>query len=122
MAQVFGKAYINVSGVGLLATLPGAKLDIGGVERTPVTGDHRMLGFTEKPMPGMLTCEISLQAGAGLAALKNITDATVTFECDTGQGYSMRGAYVTKTLSLTAGDSGKVSLELAGEPAEEMGV
>lgn len=118
MSQVFGMAYVQVNGT-LLATLPGAKLDIGGFERTPVAGDNRMLGFTKKPMPAMLTCEISLQAGATLDALRNTEAATITFQCDTGQVYTVPNAYVTKTLAMTSGDSGKVGLEMAGDPAEE---
>jgi hypothetical protein len=119
--QRFGMAYISVDG-SQLATMPGAKLDIGGVERTTVTGDNQVLGFTRAPKPAVLECEISIGVGTSLTKLAQITGATVTFECDTGQTYVMREAFVTKTLALTAGDSGKVALEMAGMPAEEMGV
>jgi Phage tail tube protein len=120
MTQRFGMAYIAVDG-DLQPTMPGAKLDTGGVERTPVEGDNKMLGFTEKPKPAMVTFDISLGPTMSLKRLQDMKNATVTFECDTGQTYVMRGAYTTKTLALTSGDNGKVNVEMAGMPAEEMG-
>jgi hypothetical protein len=120
MTQRFGMAFIAVDG-DLQPTMPGAKLDIGGVERNPVEGDNRMLGFTEKPKPSLLAFEISLGGGMTLKKLKDLKGATVTFECDSGQTYVVRQAFTTKTLSLTSGDNGKVGVEMAGQPAEEMG-
>lgn len=120
MAQRHSMAYIKVDG-SLLATMPGAKLDLGGVTRTSVVGDNAVLGYAETPKPSMLECEISLGQGMSLAAMQNITDATLTYEADTGQTYVVRGAYVTETLGVTAGDGGKVTLKFEGQPAEEMG-
>lgn len=119
--QRFGKAYINVDG-SLLATMPGAKLNLGGVDRTAVVGDNAVLGFTEAPVASLLTCEISMGVGTSLKTLRDLKGATVTFECDTGQTYVMREAFTTKALEISAGDAGKVSLEISGQPAEEMGV
>lgn len=119
--QRFGKAFISVDG-SLLATMPGAKLNLGGNERTPVVGDNAVLGFTEAPVAALLTCEISLGEGSSLETLRKLKGATVTFECDTGQTYVMREAFTTKALEISAGDAGKVSLEISGQPAEEMGV
>ena len=121
MGIVHSKAYIKTDGA-LLETLPGAKLDLGGIERAPVPGSHSITGYTETIKPSMLTCEISLAQGDSLAALQKIKDATVTYEADTGQTYVMRAAFVTKTISITAADGGKVALEFAGDPAQEMGV
>lgn len=121
MGMTHSKAYIKTDGA-MLATMPGAKLDLGGVERSPVVGGNVVLGYSEVIKPSMLTCEISLGQGTSLAELQGITAATVTYEADTGQTYVMRNAFVTKTLSVTAGEGGKVALEFSGDPAEEMGV
>lgn len=120
MGMTHSKAYIKTDGA-LLETMPGAKLDMGGNERTPVEGGNAMLGYSEKIKPGMLTCEIVLKQGTSLAKLSKIVDATITYEADTGQTYVIRHAYCAKTLSVTAGDGGKVALEFCGDPAEEMG-
>lgn len=112
-------AYIKVDG-RLLATMPGAKVDLGGRARSSVVGDNRVHGFTETLKPGMLECEISLSEGMSLDELRNITNATVTYEADTGQTYVIRDAFVTETLNVTAGEGGKVGLKFEGQPAEEM--
>lgn len=120
MAQRHSMAYIKVDGA-MLPTMPGAKLDLGGVVRASVIGDNAILGFSETKKPSMLECEISLGAGMSLAALQGITDATITYEADTGQTYVVRSAFVTETLNVTAGEGGKVALKFEGQPAEEMG-
>lgn len=115
------KAFIKVDG-NLLATMPGPKLKLGGNKRTPVLGDNSVLGYSETVDPSMLECEISLGQGMSLAALSKISNATVTYEADTGQTYVVRNAFVTETLEVSGGDGGKVALKFAGDPAEEMGV
>ncbi|GCL64314.1 phage tail tube protein [Pseudaquabacterium pictum] len=119
MGKVHSQAYIKTDGK-LLQTLDGAKLDKGGVERSPVMGSTGLHGYSEVKKPGMLTCEISLAQGTSLAEIEKITDATVTYEADTGQTYVIRHAFVTKTLTVQAGEGGKVAVEFCGDPAEEM--
>lgn len=121
MAMTHGKAFIKVDGK-LLLTLPGAKLDLGGVERKAVIGANGVHGFTETTKPAMLECEVSLTAGYSLAQLGKITGATVTYEADTGQTYSVNNAFVTDTMQVTAADGGKVPIKLCGDPAQELGV
>jgi len=121
MGMTHSKAYIKVDGA-LLSTMPGAKLDLGGTMREPVIGDNKVHGYKATIKPATLECELSLGQGYSLAQLQNITDATVTYEADTGQTYVVRHAFVTDTLSVQAGDGGKVALKFSGDPAEEMGV
>jgi len=117
--MVHSRAYIKVNGA-LLETLPGPKLKLGGSMRTPVVG-NKVIGYTEQTEPAELECEVALTQGMSLAQLKDITDATLTYEADTGQTYVVRNAFVTASIDLTASE-GKVALKFAGDPAEEMGV
>jgi len=119
MGATHSMAYIKHDGT-LLSTLPGAKLDLGGRARASVVGDNAIHGYSETLKPSMLECEISLAQGYSLEQLRNLTGATVTYEADTGQTYVMRDAFVTETLSVTAGEGGKVALKFEGQPAEEM--
>lgn len=112
-------AYIKVDGL-LLATMPGAKIDIGGKARASVVGASEIHGYGETIKPSTLECEISLGQGMSLEGLRNITAATVTYEADTGQTWVIRDAFVSETLNITAGDGGKVALKFEGQPAEEM--
>ncbi len=113
-----GQAYIHITGVGMLPSMPGASLDIGGIERTPVMGARgRLEGFSEASKPAHLKCRLSVGVGDSLGDIKN---QTVTSECDTGQVYVVRGATLINTLKLETTGPGNVDVELMGHPAEEM--
>ncbi|OHD24769.1 MAG: hypothetical protein A2Y38_07745 [Spirochaetes bacterium GWB1_59_5] len=119
MAKKLGKAIIKVDGK-VLQTLPGAKIDIGGSERTTVVGANEVQGFFETPKQGKLECDITVGAETSLDELRKIEKATISFECDTGQIYVGRDWWLTNTTELTASEGGKVPLVLEGPPAEEM--
>lgn len=113
-----GTAYIKVDG-DLLETMPGAKLSLGGEDRTPVMNFGVMVGYTFKTEHSELTCTLSLRRGFSLQKLQEIRDATVTFEADTGHRYAMNSAFCSKVISVTAQDGGSIQLVFCGEPAEE---
>lgn len=120
MAQVLGRADIRVNGK-LLQSHPGATLDIGGVTRTSVVG-HTWHGFSEAAKQSRLECEITLGQDTRLSDLKDIVDAVITFECDTGQTYVIREAFIVDPPTVTDGSDGRVPLVFEGPPAEEMTV
>jgi hypothetical protein len=121
MTQRLGRAYIKVDG-DMLESMPGAKVDVGGVSRSVVLGNNKVLGFAEKPKEAMVECEVAVGPATSLLKLAAIADATITFECDTGQTYVIKNAFLTEPPVATDGDGGKVPLKFAGDPAEEMGV
>jgi hypothetical protein len=100
--------------------MPGAKLDIGGNERTTVVGATSVQGFFETPKASKLECEVTVGADTRLAAMRNWESVTISFECDTGQQYVIQGAWLTNTPEMTASEGGRVPLTFEGPPAEEM--
>ncbi len=117
-SKYLGRAFIRINGQ-TLASLPGtAKLNPGGVERTPVTGDFGFLGYTEKPMHGEIECEIAVNADTNIDAINKTTDATITFEADSGQVWILRNAAVATPLAVQSGD-GKASIKMIGAAIEE---
>ncbi|MDP1655714.1 MAG: phage tail tube protein [Hylemonella sp.] len=114
-----GKAFIKFNGE-LLETLPGASIDIGGVERKVIKGNNSIHGYSEEPKESMIECEVSVGPSTSLTKLGAITGATITFEADTGQTWVVRNAFNTVTPKATDGDGGKVPVKFAGDPAEEM--
>ncbi|VXC68578.1 conserved hypothetical protein [Pseudomonas sp. 8Z] len=119
MARMFGKAYIRVDGQ-TLRTLKGASLEAGGEDRQPVVGSNEVHGFSGSITPATIDCEVAIAAGDDPVGLHNrIVDATVTFECDSGQTYSVRQAFSSVPPKMTeGGDGGKVPIKLIGQPAE----
>lgn len=114
MSQVTGIVYVKVNGA-LLRSKEGAKLNLGGKERSPVVG-HSVYGFTEKVVPATVECTLAHTADTDLVALGALTGATVQFETDTGVTFVVANAFTTKTLELKGGD-GEVTLEMNGDPA-----
>ena len=121
MGQRLGIAYIKVDGL-LLESAPGATLDIGGVTRSPVLASGAVVGYSEAPVPAVVECEISVGPGTSLVQLGKTKNATITFECDTGQTYVVREAWLVNPPKATAADGGKVPLVFNGPAAEELGV
>ena len=117
MAQLLGRAYIKVDGA-LLRTNTGAKIDLGGAIRAAVVG-NAVHGYSEAVKQSSVECEISLAAGDSLESIRNIKDATITFEADTGQVYVVRSAWLTEPPVVSEGDGGKIALKFEGQPAEE---
>ncbi len=116
-SKYLGRAFIRANGQ-TIASLPGtAKLNPGGVERTPVVGDYGMLGYTEKPVHAEVECDIAVGANTDLAALQNMVDGTVTFEGDTGQVWVVRRAATAGPIAVQSGD-GKASIKFIGSAAE----
>ncbi|BCN10086.1 hypothetical protein RPSD_19710 [Ralstonia solanacearum] len=117
--QVMGRAYITVD-AQRLASVPGtAKLDTGGVERTPQVSDAGGVYYTEKPKQAELECDILITADTNILALNKTTDAVVLFEADSGQKYMVRNGAVATPLNPQAGE-GKASLKMFGAPAEDV--
>ena len=115
--QVLGRAFIKVNGK-TLPTHKGAKLNQGGIARKGVVG-HEVHGFAEEMVAPMLECEISLAKGDKLSNY-DLSDATVVFECDTGQSYVLRNAWREETPQLTDGEGGKIPLKFSAMKCEEM--
>lgn len=114
--KVTGRVTINVSGLGKLDSLPGAKLNHGGFQNEPVEGDHSV-GFKQSRKAATVECEILATGSAPIGTLKEIVDATLVFQTDAGHRFAIRNAFVTNGHELTTGGDGKIPLKFAGEPA-----
>ncbi len=116
--KFLGRATIRLNGQ-VYETAAGAQLDLGGTKRnTIVTG--RKVGYAEETAPATITGTTSLMEGQSLEELRNLTDATVIFECDTGQSYVIREAFLTEPPTLKDGAGGEVTINIAGYGAEEL--
>lgn len=116
MPQVTGivKVYINGK---LHRVKEGAKLILGGKERTAVVG-HSVYGYGEKVVPGSCEFTIAHTADLDLQELADMVGATVRFETDTGLSYLINNAFTTKPPELTGGE-GDVAMEMMGDAALE---
>ncbi len=116
MAQISGviKLYLNGS---LQRSKEGAKLTLGGKERTAQVG-HSVYGYSEKVMPSQIEFTLAHTADVDLIEMNELTDATVKFETDTGLSYLINNAFTSKSIDITGGE-GDVTVEMQGDPAVE---
>lgn len=117
-SQHIGKATIKIGGV-TLKSQSGAKLNVGGIKRTPVISDGGVVGYSEEVVPPMLECTVVLGQGESLKAL-DFSDATATFAADTGQMWSLGNAFNTESLEVTAKDGGGIPLKISAKTCEEI--
>lgn len=116
-SKYLGRVFIRANGESLASTPDSASLDPGGITRSEVMGDHGYLGYTEKMAPGVIECEIAVNANTSAQRIQAITDATITFEGDTGQVWVVRNAACAETVKI---QNGKAKLKFIGSPAEEV--
>lgn len=107
-----GRATISFNGMRL-SSKPGATLNLGGTSRTAEALDDNTVGYAESTAAPELSCTVPLTAGLDVEALRNLVDATVVFESDTGKGWVMRDAFTVDTISVGA----DVALKFSGQPA-----
>lgn len=107
-----GRATISFNGKRL-RTKPGATLNLGGTSRAPEALDDGSVGYAESTAAPELNCTVPLTQDLGVEELRNLTDANVVFESDTGQGWVIREAFTVDTVSVGA----DVALKLSGQPA-----
>ncbi len=117
MAQITGRAFIKHNGQ-LLRTKEGAKLNMGGVKRNTEKGDTGVHGYSEEVSEPFIECSIAHGADTNLTDLRDITDASITFETDSGKSFILRGAWLESPLELEA-KGGAVALRFVGISCEE---
>ena len=115
MAQVTGIVFIKVNGA-LQRSKEGAKLMLGGKERTPAVG-HKLYGYSEKYVAATVEFTTAHVGGDDLQGLQDTVDGTLEFETDTGDTYMIANAFATKPAELSDGE-GDVVWEFTGDAAE----
>lgn len=117
MAQVTGTLILIMDGQSL-RTQDGAKLELGGKERTEQYADGVLLGFSEKPVAASVTATMKHTSDTDLQKIADAKNVTLVLIADTGKRYTVRGAFSTKPPTLTGGE-GEVEVEFKGQPAIE---
>lgn len=115
MAQVTGIVFVKIDGE-LVRSKEGAKLTLGGKERTAQVG-HSVYGFSERVVPSQVEFTIAHTAGFDLIGTQDKINSTLEFETDTGDIYIVRDAFATRPADLTGGE-GDATFEFQGQPAE----
>jgi hypothetical protein len=114
-ATVSGTCIVRIDGASIRSKA-GAKIMLGGEERTEVYADGQFIGFASKPVVATITATLAHTSTSDLSALRDITDSSLIFETDSGVVFSVRNAFLTKPPELTGGE-GDVAVEFKGQAA-----
>lgn len=110
-----GRATITYNGKRL-RTKEGATLNLGGTTRTPEPLDDGSVGYYEGTAAPELTCTVPLTSDLSVQELRDLADANVVFESDTGLGWVIREAFTVDAISVGR----DVQLKFSGQPAEQL--
>lgn len=116
--QATGVVIVEINGMRL-ASKEGAKLNTGGMERTPITLQDGSVRFAEKPTHALVTATLVHGGDADVDALNNFKNGTCTFKTDTGKTYLISDAFTTKPVEISGGE-GEMPIEIAGRAAVEI--
>lgn len=90
----------------------------GGIQRTSVTGDGGVHGYTEEQMPSRLHGNVTDNEKSDIDD-HDIGDATILIETNSGKSYVMSGAWRVDMPEVDIG-AGQYSVAFEGPAAERM--
>ena len=94
---------------------PGAKIDPGGVKRTPEKTDQGVTMYKEENVPPMVECTIMHTSDLDILDLSNAKDWTLTFQTDTGVTYTIANAFTVEPVSM---QNGECPVKFSGDNAK----
>lgn len=93
MGQVTGRVTITVAGNRLKSKNGATGRNFEGLTRTGVAADTGVAGYQEETAIPEVECVIVHDGKTSITELASITDATLSFDTDSGKSYVLRNAW-----------------------------
>lgn len=116
--QITGKATVRQDGTELL-TDGDAKINLGGIKRTPVNGGDGKTRYKEEFVEPSIEITGQHNAKVSISKLNAINAATVIVETDTGVTFIATNAFTTDTVGINTKD-GTYDLKMSAESVDEV--
>lgn len=104
MGQVTGRVTITVAGRRLKSKEGATLKNIEGITREGVAADTGVAGYQEATAIPEVECTIVHDGNTAITELAAITDATLSFDTDTGKSYVLRNAWHCGGSELSKGE------------------
>jgi len=117
--QCTGLITVKIDGDTIFAKSGQITFNPGGWERAEVMADGHMIGYTQKPVPSIVSGTCQHTSDTDMRALADHSNVSITLELDTGVKYLVDSAFATKPPELS-GDAGEISIEYKGQPAKQL--
>lgn len=105
MARYLGVVTI-IQNTTVLATMEGASIDTGGIEREEVKANGRTVGFFRKVATPMISCKAAVDPDFDAEAINAMEDGVVVFLGDNGVSFQLGGAFTSKPVKITDNNGG----------------
>lgn len=102
--QQTGRVTVTRDGVSFRSK-SGAKIDPGGVKRTPEKTDQGVTFYKEENVPPMVECTLIHTSDLDIIELSRAKDWTLQFHTDTGVTYTIANAFTTEPVTMQNGES-----------------
>ncbi|NNM70171.1 MAG: phage tail protein [Gallionella sp.] len=102
--RLAGIAYISVDGVSYMLSAD-ATYKVSRVERESLTGQDRVHGYSEKPIPGMISATLRDAGGLSVAAFNAMTNNTVTLELANGKTVVGRNMWTVESQEVKTAEA-----------------
>ena len=117
MSRRAGTLYVRIDGAQRDA-IGNWTYNLGSPKREAIVGADRVHGYREMPQVPYIEGEITDESALSLAALQNLTDATVTLELANGKLICLRDAWYAADGTVGT-EQGNVQVRFEGRSAEE---
>ena len=100
-------------------SLDDGTLDPGGLTRTVVKGNGKVLGARSEAMESTLEFSVAITGAFSIDDFRNMTSSQVQCQADTGQIWTINGAWCASPPTINQKE-GTAKIKLQGPAAEEV--
>ncbi len=118
-AQSLGVIDLTWGSTKLQVDAKSSSFSRGGIISTPVVAGRRVTQAQSFVAP-MVKASFPLDQGVSLADLTALNGQPLVVKCDSGQTYTINGAFIVKDPTVKGGPGNNVSAEWSGQPALEV--
>lgn len=118
-AQSLGVLTITWGGTTLNVDAKSSSFSPGGLVNTPVVAGQQITYGQSMAAP-TVKATFPLLKGMSLSTLRANNGSEMQVKCNSGQTYTINGAFITKDIMAKGGPGNNISLEWSGQPATEV--
>jgi hypothetical protein len=91
---------------GILATMEGVSIEVGGYERGEVLANGEVKGYFNKPVAPKISAKFAIGPDFDLEGLRNFTGGEVVAQGDNGISFTLEGAWTASPPKISDNNGG----------------
>ncbi len=119
VAQSLGNVTLIWGGTTLNVDAKSSSFTIGGLVAKPVIAGQQVTQAQDFVAP-MVKASFPLLKGMSITGLRALNGSELQVQCDTGQTYTVTGAFIVGDPQVKGGQGNNVSISWSGQSASEV--